>query len=66
VPAGDALDLDGLDIPAEDVDELLRVDSAEWRDELPSMHEHFAKFGDQLPGELRRQLDTLEKRLGSD
>jgi hypothetical protein len=28
------------------------------------MHEHFAKFGDQLPGELRHQLDALEEKLG--
>jgi phosphoenolpyruvate carboxykinase (GTP) len=66
VPASGALDLDGLDVPPEDLDELLRVDPTEWRDELPSMHEHFAKFGEQLPGELRRQLDGLEEKLGSD
>jgi phosphoenolpyruvate carboxykinase (GTP) len=64
VPAAGSLDLDGLDIPSEDLDELLRVDPAEWREELPSMHEHFAKFGDQLPGELREQLDTLEAKVG--
>jgi GTP-dependent phosphoenolpyruvate carboxykinase len=29
------------------------------------MHEHFAKFGDHLPSELREQLRTLEERLGS-
>jgi phosphoenolpyruvate carboxykinase (GTP) len=64
VPATDALDLDGLDIADEDLSDLLRVDSGEWRDELPSMHEHFAKFGDQLPAQLREQLRTLEDRLG--
>ena len=64
VPATDALDLDGLDIADEDLSDLLRVDSAEWREELPSMHEHFAKFGDQLPAQLREQLRTLEDRLG--
>jgi phosphoenolpyruvate carboxykinase (GTP) len=64
VPAAGSLDLEGLDIPSEDLDELLRVDPAEWREELPSMHEHFAKFGDQLPGELREQLDTLEAKVG--
>jgi phosphoenolpyruvate carboxykinase (GTP) len=63
VPAAGALDLNGLDVPAEDLDELLRVDPGEWREELPSMHEHFAKFGEQLPGELRQQLDALEEKL---
>jgi phosphoenolpyruvate carboxykinase (GTP) len=66
VPGAGALDVDGLEVSAEDLAELLAVDSAEWREELPSMHEHFAKFGDQLPAQLREQLSTLEKRLGKD
>jgi phosphoenolpyruvate carboxykinase (GTP) len=65
VPAADALDLEGLDIAEADLAELLRVDPAEWREELPSMHEHFAKFGDHLPTELREQLSRLEEQLGS-
>jgi phosphoenolpyruvate carboxykinase (GTP) len=65
VPAADALDLEGLDIAEADLAELLRVDPAEWREELPSMHEHFAKFGDRLPSELREQLSGLEKQLGA-
>ena len=65
VPAAGALDVEGLDVSEEDLAELLRVDSADWRDELPSTHEHFAKFGDQLPAQLRQQLSTLEERLGS-
>jgi phosphoenolpyruvate carboxykinase (GTP) len=66
VPGAGGLDVDGLDVSAEDLAELLAVDSGEWREELPSMHEHFAKFGDQLPAQLREQLSTLEERLGSD
>jgi phosphoenolpyruvate carboxykinase (GTP) len=66
VPAAGSLPVEGLDVSEEDLADLLRVDSAEWREELPSMHEHFARFGDQLPGELRGQLSTLEEKLGSD
>ena len=44
--------------------ELLRVDPDGLRQELPSIHEHFAKFGDRLPEELRDQLEALEQRLG--
>ena len=64
LPAEGALDLDGLDVPPQDLAELLRVDEAEWRAELPSIHEHFGKFGDKLPDELRAQLAALEQRLG--
>ena len=49
-----------------DLAELLGMDAADWREELPSMHEHFAKFGDQLPAPLREQLNTLQERLGAD
>ena len=33
------------------------------RQELPAIHEHFARFGDRLPEELRAQLEELEQRL---
>jgi len=65
LPAEGALNVDGLDVSAEDLAELVRVDAAEWRDELPAIHEHFAQFGDKLPAELRAQLSALEARLGA-
>ena len=58
-----ALPLEGLDISAEDMAELLRVDPEEWKAELPPLREHFARFGDKLPAELRAQLEALEPRL---
>ncbi|HEX6652228.1 MAG TPA: phosphoenolpyruvate carboxykinase (GTP) [Thermoleophilaceae bacterium] len=63
VPASDALDTSGLDLPGEAVAKLLRVDAEEWRGQLPRLHEHFAQFGDKLPEELERQLEALERRL---
>jgi len=65
VPAIGSLHLDGVEIAPEDIDELLRVDPAEWRDELPSIREHLETFGKQLPAALLRQLDALEARLDS-
>ena len=62
-PAPGALNLDGLEIAPEDLDRLLRVEVAEWREELPSIREHLDSFGAQLPPELRTQLDALEARL---
>ena len=57
---------DALGMPTADPAVSALEDPTEWREELPSMHEHFAKFGEQLPSELRRQLDGLEEKLGSD
>jgi phosphoenolpyruvate carboxykinase (GTP) len=44
---------------------LLEVDPADWRKELPAIHQHFARFGDRLPAALREQLADLERRLES-
>jgi phosphoenolpyruvate carboxykinase (GTP) len=63
VPAQGALDTEGLELPADDLAQLLAVDPAAWKAQLPQVHEHFAKFGDDLPEELRAQLEALEKRL---
>jgi phosphoenolpyruvate carboxykinase (GTP) len=64
VPAEDGLDLEGLDIDAEAVSELLHVEPEEWKAQLPQVHEHFARFGGDLPEALRAQLERLEERLG--
>ena len=64
VPAAGAIDVSGLDLPDGAMDELLEVDSDDWKAQLPQVHEHFAQFGESLPPELRRQLEVLEDRLG--
>ncbi len=58
------LDLGGLDIPAEDMRELMAVDVQAWRDEIPDIENHFAQFRDRLPERLREQLGKLRDRLG--
>jgi phosphoenolpyruvate carboxykinase (GTP) len=63
VPAPDAIDTGGLDIAAEDIAELLKVEPEGWQAQLPQVREHFARFGDRLPAQLRDQLDALEQRL---
>jgi phosphoenolpyruvate carboxykinase (GTP) len=63
VPAPGALDTSGLDVTPEDMAKLLAVDSQEWRAQLPLLTEHYALFGERLPGELREQLEALEQRL---
>ncbi len=64
VPGPGEIDLAGLDISEEAMAELLAVDPEAWKAQIPQVREHFARFGDDLPAELRDQLDTLEKRLG--
>ncbi len=57
------LDTTGLDVSEEQIKLLLHVDREGWLDEIPSIREHYAQFGDRLPAELARQVDDLEKRL---
>ena len=55
-PAPTDLELDGLDAPPEQVAAALaRRRRASGSAELPTMHEHFASFGDQLPAALARR-----------
>jgi phosphoenolpyruvate carboxykinase (GTP) len=63
-PAPGAIDTTGLTLDAATMDELTRVDPAGWRSEIAGIREHYARLGDHLPGALKVELDTLEKRLG--
>ena len=63
VPSEDAIDTEGLDLAPKAMAELLKVDPEEWRAQLPQVQQHFAQFGDDLPDELREQLEKLESRL---
>jgi phosphoenolpyruvate carboxykinase (GTP) len=64
LPAPGTIDTEGLDVPEEDMSELLRVDRDEWRAELPPIAEYFARFGDRLPPPISDQLEALRRRLG--
>jgi phosphoenolpyruvate carboxykinase (GTP) len=57
------IDTDGVEVTPEAMQHLLEVDPDEWKQQLPQMKEHYAKFGDRLPDELRAQLEALEERL---
>jgi phosphoenolpyruvate carboxykinase (GTP) len=64
LPAPDALDLSGLDVPEKNMQELLSVDRAGWRQEADGLSKYYDEFGGRLPAELRKQLAALKERLG--
>ena len=64
VPTADALDVDGLGLTPDELEECLRVDSDEWKAEVPAITEWFDKFGNKLPTLLWAELDGLKTRLG--
>jgi phosphoenolpyruvate carboxykinase (GTP) len=63
VPGKDAIDISGLSGVADKMDEILRVDKAEWVDECDLIAEHQAIFGDRLPKEMADQFEGLKSRL---
>ncbi len=63
LPTPDALDLTGLDLPAGQIAELLRVDLDGWKREADDILSYFGKFGDRLPATLRREVADLRERL---
>ncbi|MGA2028966.1 MAG: phosphoenolpyruvate carboxykinase (GTP) [Verrucomicrobiota bacterium] len=64
LPTPDALDLSGLNLPTDDVKELLAVDKLGWQNEIADVTANYAKFGRHLPKQLSEQLNALRKRLG--
>ncbi len=65
LPADGELDLDGLDIPAEDLALLLSVDTEIWKQEAGMIPEYFAQFGEHLPKALAEEHAKLVDRLNS-
>jgi phosphoenolpyruvate carboxykinase (GTP) len=63
VPAPGALNVEGLDLAPEALEELLAVDVEQVREEMPQVHEHLGRFGEHLPAAIKAQLDALEQRL---
>ena len=63
IPKSNSIDLKGLSLDQNKVQELLSIDSQEWLEDLKSQEEFYVQFGDRLPKEIRSELDALRKRL---
>ena len=57
------LDLGGLDLDPDDLDDLLTPDIPGALADIPAYRAHYAKFGDAIPAALTAELDALEARL---
>ncbi len=65
-PTPEALDVTGLDLSAEQLQQVLAVDEKEWAAEVPLIEEWFTKIGDKTPKALLAQLDVLRANLHLD
>ncbi len=64
IPRPEDIDLTDLDMDIETLKSILDVDRDVWVKEAAEIEEHYKKFGDRLPEELRAQLEGLKARLG--
>ena len=65
LPQRGELNLQSLDVPADDVDELLQVDRSAWTAEMQAVGEYMAGFGERCPAALESQRQAVLQRLAS-
>ena len=63
LPNADDINIDGLDIDKDVLEQLLSVDKEVWKEDVKGQKEFFAKFGDDLPAGITEELSKLEERL---
>ena len=63
LPRPEDLNLDGIDVPDEDLEALFALDPDAWGREADLTEQYFAQFGDRLPQALTEQLDALRSRI---
>ena len=63
VPKADDIDTTDLDIDRATLEGILKVDKDVWTKEAAEIEEHYKKFGDKLPQELKTQLENLKNAL---
>ncbi len=63
VPYAKDINIEGLDITEDTVDELLSVDTEAWLADVENIKEFYDMIGDTVPCELREELSALKARL---
>lgn len=64
LPRRENLNLQGLDIAPEAMNDLLDVDTAGWREEMRKIADYLAQYGDRVPAELYAERDRVAAALG--
>ncbi len=71
IPEAEDINLEGMDyeiekghkFTIEDLRSILSVEKPYWLEDVKSIKEFYAKFGDKLPKELAKELETLEANV---
>lgn len=63
LPTEAAIDISGLQLQKNALQELLRVNKKDWKNEVAKLKSYFVSFGSHLPQGIQHELQALEKRL---
>lgn len=63
VPNVEDINIEGLDLNKETIQELLSVDKDAWLADVENIKEFYTMIGDTVPSELHEELSALEARL---
>ena len=66
MPKIEDLDLQGLDVPKEDLEAITTIDPDEWSAELDAVEAHFESYGSKMPKELFEQLRRVRQNMEQD
>ncbi|MCK9917177.1 MULTISPECIES: phosphoenolpyruvate carboxykinase (GTP) [Microbacterium] len=65
LPRTDDLNLEGIEVPDEDLAELFSIDRDSWLTEADLTEQFYATFGGRVPAALQSELSSLRYRLKS-
>lgn len=63
VPFAKDINISGINLTQDDMEELLKVEKGLWQKEIEEMRKFYEKFGANLPQQLTLQLSNLEQGL---
>jgi phosphoenolpyruvate carboxykinase (GTP) len=63
LPAEGALDLTGLSLASEALEQLFQINYDDWKLEIEGLRHYFTLFGDRFPRAMSDQIHQLSKRL---
>ncbi len=63
VPYAKDINIEGLDISVDTIEDLLSVDKASWLEDVENIKSFYAQVGDRVPAIMFDELKALEERL---
>ena len=63
IPYAKDINIDGLDITVDTIEDLLSVDKSSWLEDVENIKSFYAQVGDRVPATMYDELKALEDRL---